>query len=90
VQTKLSRVLCSAGATTVPCSAPAQIVRDIQHLVHRRRDPIHPAHTPLISEVLRYPSTLPTPVVCRAPRHRRVISDTTKEDINEEMGEAPD
>jgi hypothetical protein len=45
---------------------------------------------PLISEVLRYPSTSPSPVVCRAPCHRCVISDTTKEDIDEEIGEAPD
>jgi hypothetical protein len=90
VQTELGRVLRSAGATTVPRSAPAQIVRDIQHLVRRRGDPVRPARTPSISEVLRYPSTSPTPVVRRTPRHRRVISDTTEEDIDEEMGEAPD
>jgi hypothetical protein len=90
VQTELGRVLRSAGATTVPRSAPAQIVRDIQHLVRRRGDPVRPARTPSISEVLRYPSTSPTPVVRRATRHRRVISDTTEEDIDEEMGEAPD
>jgi hypothetical protein len=82
-------VLCSAGATTVPCSAPAQIVCDIQHLVRRCRDPVRPARTPLISEVLQYPSMSPTPVVCCVPRHRRVILDTTEEDIDEEMGEAP-
>jgi hypothetical protein len=90
VQTELGRVLRSAGATTVPRSAPAQMVRDIQHLVRRRGDPVRPARTPSISEVLRYPSTSPTPVVRRATRHRRVISDTTEEDIDEEMGEAPD
>jgi hypothetical protein len=89
VQTKLGRVLYSASATTVPRSAPAQIVHNIQHLVRRRGDPVRPAHTPSISEVLQYPSTSPTPVVRRTPRHRRVISDTTKEDIDEEMGEAP-
>jgi hypothetical protein len=33
---------------------------------------------------------LPTPVVCCVPRHRHVILDTTEEDIDEEMGEAPD
>jgi hypothetical protein len=75
---------------TVPRSAPAQIVCDIQHLVRRRGDPVRPAHTPLISKVLQYPSTSPTPVVRHVPRHRRVISDTTEEDINKEMGEAPD
>jgi hypothetical protein len=90
VQTELGRVLRSAGATTVPRSAPAQIVRDIQHLVRRRGDPVRPARTPSISEVLRFPSTSPTPVVRRATRHRRVISDTTEEDIDEEMCEAPD
>jgi hypothetical protein len=90
VQTELGRVLRSAGATTVPRSAPAQIVRDIQHLVRRRGDPVQPARTPSISKVLRFPSTSPTPVIRRATRHRRVISDTTEEDIDEEMGEAPD
>jgi hypothetical protein len=90
VQTKLGCVLCSAGATTVPCSALAQIVHNIQHLVRCYRDPVCPACTPSISEVLQYPSTSPSPVVRRAPRHRRVISDTTEEDIDEEMGEAPD
>jgi hypothetical protein len=58
--------------------------------VRCHRDPVRPARTPLISEVLRYPSMLPSPVVRCAPRHRRVILDTTKEDIDEEMGEAPD
>jgi hypothetical protein len=69
-------------------AAPAQGVRDIQHLVRRRGDPRAP-RTPSISEVLRFPSTSPTPVVRRQTRHRRVISDTTEEDIDEEMGDGP-
>jgi hypothetical protein len=88
---RLSLAVCSTLlALQLPRSAPAQIVRDIQHLVRRRGDPVRPARTPSISEVLQYPSTSPTPVVRHVPRHRRVISDTTEEDINEEMGEAPD
>jgi hypothetical protein len=90
VQTKLGCVLYSTSATTVPYSALAQIVRNIQHLVCCCGDPVCPACTPLISEVLQYPSTSPTPVVRHVPCHRRVILDTTEEDINEEMGEAPD
>jgi hypothetical protein len=57
--------------------------------MHCCRDPVYPACTPSISKVLQYPSTLPTPVVYYVPCHRRVISDTTKEDINKEIGEAP-
>jgi hypothetical protein len=53
------------------------------------KDPVYPAYTPLISKVLQYPSTLPTPVVYYIPCHYYVILDTTKEDINKEIGKAP-
>jgi hypothetical protein len=53
------------------------------------RDPVCPACTPLISKVLQYLSILPTPIVYYTPYYYCVILDTTKEDINKEIGKAP-
>jgi hypothetical protein len=69
----------------VPQSAPAQVVHNIQGLVRRQGNPPRAVRTPSIYEVLQFPSTSPTPVVRRQTCHRRVISNTTEEDIGEGM-----
>jgi hypothetical protein len=56
--------------------------------VHYYRDLVYSTYTPLISKVLQYPSILPTPVVYYVPYYYCIILDTTKEDINKEIGEA--
>jgi hypothetical protein len=56
--------------------------------MHCYRDPIYSTYTPLISKVLQYLFMLPTSIVYYVPYYCCVILDTTKEDINKEIGEA--
>jgi hypothetical protein len=57
--------------------------------MHCYRDPVYSTCIPLISKVLQYPSTLPSSIVYYTPCYYYIILDTTKEDINKEIGKAP-